>query len=218
MATGKINLLVVDDDELLCETLSEICAHRGHGVRTAMDGFSALGEIRHRRPQLLISDLHMPGMSGYELLSVVRRRFPAMRVIAMSSMQGDDGVPAGIAADHYYEKNGSFTVLLEMIDTIAKTSARRERESRRYGNRHATLQAPLWVARNGHNPSGESYVTLTCPECLRTFPQALDGSSRQIHRTGCVHCHNEVDFAIVQPQHPVDLQARATSARGLAQA
>ena len=211
MAEVKINLLIVDDDELLCRALTEICTQLGHSARSATDGFAALDEIRHRRPQLLISDLHMPGMSGYELLSVVRRRFPAMRVIAMSSSHGIAGMPAGIAADCYYEKNGNFTGLLEMIESIANTSARRDRASRAYGSRLASLQAPLWVARNGRDASGASYVTLTCPECLRTFPQPLDDSSHAIHRTGCIHCHTEVDFAIVHPQKPSDLPLPAWS-------
>jgi CheY-like chemotaxis protein len=209
MAAGKINLLIVEDDELLSEALSELCRQLGHGVRMAADGFSALAEIRHRCPQLLISDLHMPGMSGYELLSVVRRRFPSIRVIAMSSVASNGGIPPGVAADHFYEKDGSFLGLLEIIESTAKTMARRERERARESRRGATVMAPLWVARNGHDPNGESYVTLTCPECLRTFPQPMDDSSRQIHRTGCVHCNNEVDFAIVQPLGPVQVRARA---------
>ena len=50
----------------------------------AEDGFSALAEIRKEVPDILLSDLNMPRMSGFELLSVVRRRFPSIRTIAMS--------------------------------------------------------------------------------------------------------------------------------------
>jgi CheY-like chemotaxis protein len=209
MATGKLKLLIVEDDELLSEALVELCRQLKHCVRTAADGFAALAEIRHREPQLLISDLHMPGMSGFELLSVVRRRFPAIRVIAMSSMHSDSGIPPGVAADHFYEKDGSFLGLLAMIEATANTMASRERERERERRRGVTMMAPLWVARNGHDPNGESYVTLTCPECLRTFPQPMDDSSRQIHRTGCVHCNSEVDFAIVQPMGPIEIRARS---------
>jgi CheY-like chemotaxis protein len=65
--------------------LSEIFIESGYAVRIASDGFSALAEIREEIPDLILSDLNMPGMSGFELLSVVRRRFPSIRVIAMSS-------------------------------------------------------------------------------------------------------------------------------------
>ena len=53
-------------------------------MRSAEDGFSALEEIRRLTPDVLLSDLNMPHMSGFELLSVVRRRFPAIYAIAMS--------------------------------------------------------------------------------------------------------------------------------------
>jgi len=80
----RTSLLLVDDQALTCACLSELLARHGYGVRSAPDGFSALAEIREDIPDLVLSDLNMSGMSGFELLSVVRRRFPSIRVIAMS--------------------------------------------------------------------------------------------------------------------------------------
>ena len=59
------------------------------------DGLSALIEIREEVPDILLSDLNMPAMSGFELLSVVRRRFPAIYVIAMSGMFTESPDPSG---------------------------------------------------------------------------------------------------------------------------
>jgi CheY-like chemotaxis protein len=64
--------------------MSMVLTEIGYSVRSAQDGFSALVEIRKDVPDIILSDLNMPGMSGFELLSVVRRRFPSIRVIAMS--------------------------------------------------------------------------------------------------------------------------------------
>ena len=59
--------------------MSHVLTEIGYRVRSAEDGFSALREMRHEVPDILLSDLNMPGMSGFELLSVVRRRFPRSR-------------------------------------------------------------------------------------------------------------------------------------------
>ena len=83
MPTEKANLLIVEDEPSTRESLSGILSEFGNRVRSAEDGFSALVEIQNNSPDIILSDLNMPGMSGFELLSVVRRRFPAIRVIAM---------------------------------------------------------------------------------------------------------------------------------------
>lgn len=78
------DIVLVDDNPAILYGLSEIFKRRGYTVRTASDGFSTLALLRDRIPGILLSDLNMPGMSGFELLSVVRRRFPVIAVIAMS--------------------------------------------------------------------------------------------------------------------------------------
>jgi CheY-like chemotaxis protein len=78
MSNLRANLLVVDDQALIRTCLSEVLTKHGYGVRSAPDGFSALAEIRKEAPDLIVSDLNMPRMSGFELLSVIRRRFPSI--------------------------------------------------------------------------------------------------------------------------------------------
>ncbi len=142
-------------------------------------------------PDILLSDLNMPGMSGFELLSVVRRRFPAIQVIAMSGAFSGDTVPTGIVADAFYEKGRSPGTLVEMVRAMAQTD--------RSCVRHPSTLAPIWIPKNGHDPSGEEYVIVTCPECMRAFPQVLGEAGRPVRETGCVHCFSLIHYAIVQP-------------------
>lgn len=86
-------------------------------MRTAADGFSALAEIEREVPDILISDLHMPGMSGFELLRVVRRQFPSIRVIAISAFSGEE-IPAGVAADAFFQKGRGFGNLLMILESL----------------------------------------------------------------------------------------------------
>jgi CheY-like chemotaxis protein len=62
-------------------------------VRCAEDGYSALQEIRRESPEILLFDLKMPRMSGFELLINVRRSFPAIQVIAASGSFSGNEVP-----------------------------------------------------------------------------------------------------------------------------
>ena len=95
---GKPKLLIVDDELSTRNLLTQIFSNMGHDVNSAEDGFSALEQIRAEVPDILLSDLNMPRMSGFELLSVVRRRIPEIYVIATSGAFRGDEVPHGIAA------------------------------------------------------------------------------------------------------------------------
>src|ERR1700677_1978070 len=100
----KATMLIVDDEPSTRTLLSQILGGLGHRVRAAEDGFSALEQIRQTVPDIILSDLNMPGMSGFELLSVVRRRLPAIYVIATSGAYTGRGIPRGIVADAFYQK------------------------------------------------------------------------------------------------------------------
>jgi CheY-like chemotaxis protein len=188
-------LLVVDDETPIRMSLSAIFTELGYSVRIARDGFSALAEIRREIPDLILSDLNMPGMSGFELLSIVRRRFPAIQVIAMSGEYSGDGVPPGVAADAFYEKACHPGSLCRIVEAMMRP----ERLST--PDRPNTL-APIWIPRNGHNHSGQPYAMVTCTECLRTFAQVLCKGSGVIHEADCVYCSRPIHYAIVHPQGP----------------
>ncbi len=200
MPNTKVKLLIVDDDPSILMALSQIFIASGRSVRSAVDGFSALTEIRQEAPDILLSDLNMPGMSGFELLSVVRRRFPAIQVIAMSGAFSGDGIPPGVAADAFYEKGTSVSALVQIVKAMA-------RPEHLPSLQHSNRLAPIWIPRNGHDPSGQAYVMITCPECLRTFPQIFSEDIHLIYETACVYCDSSIHYAIVQPTDPTTPQA-----------
>jgi CheY-like chemotaxis protein len=192
MPIEQSNFLVVDDDVLIRTSLSHILTELGHSVRSAEDGFSALCEIRQEIPDILLSDLYMPGMSGFELLSIVRRRFPAIQVIAMSSAFSAGAIPPGIAADAFYEKATNLASLLKIVEAMTHPQ-------RQPSLRDPRTLTPIWIQRNGHDPSGKEYVMIICPECLRTFPQFLEHAQHTVQETGCVYCYSLIHYAIVPP-------------------
>jgi CheY-like chemotaxis protein len=196
MPKAVVNLLVVEDDAALRTSLSHIFAAFGHRVRCAADGFSALSELRVQVPDLILSDLNMPGMSGFEFLSVVRRRFPAVKVVAMSSAFAVDDIPPGVAADAFYQKGSNLGALLQIVEDMTS--------SEQPLSHHASeTSAPIWVERNEQEGRGGACIMLTCPECLRAFPQFSAETPFPVHETHCIHCNHGFAYAIVEPAGPV---------------
>jgi CheY-like chemotaxis protein len=141
-------------------------------------------------PIILLSDLNMPGMSGFELLSVVQRRFPSIRIIAMSGAFSGDEVPSGVAADAFYQKGCGVRSLSGIIAGLA--------HPKRLPADQPTSTAPIWIQRNGNDASGEPYVSVTCVDCLRTFQHTVGGALSLIREAHCVHCGNTVYYSIVE--------------------
>jgi len=77
-------IVLVEDDEGIRETLSAMLELHGFSVVTAADGFEGLATVRNKKPSLIITDVKMPGMTGFELLAILRedavlRGIPARR-------------------------------------------------------------------------------------------------------------------------------------------
>ena len=100
----QFRLLIVDDDAAIRDVTSQVFAEVGYKVETAVDGEDALRVVEGFQPDLIISDLRMPGMSGYEFLEIVRERFPQLPVIAISGEFPGDSLPEGVIADAFLSK------------------------------------------------------------------------------------------------------------------
>jgi CheY-like chemotaxis protein len=101
----KHQILVVDNDSAVRDSLVMVLETSGYDVTSAIDGFDALKQLKTKRPALVLSDLNMPQMSGFEFLSVVRRRFPQISVIAMSGAYTlEEAVPSGLVADAFISR------------------------------------------------------------------------------------------------------------------
>jgi CheY-like chemotaxis protein len=181
-------VLVVEDDSGVRTTIAMVLRLHGYQVDTAANGFEALECMRLQVPDVVFSDLQMPEMSGFELLSVVRRRFPRVKVIATSGAYDGPHVPSGVLADEFYPKGRSSSEeLLELIDRVARGEAPYRDEE----------HAPVWVPRNGRNHDGTPFVVLNCTECLRSFPFAVgDEASGELRTTPCIYCPHEIFFII----------------------
>jgi len=123
MLDTQPSVLIVDDDASLRLTLTHVLGSAGYQVRSVDGVFAALSQIREDVPDILLSDLNMPGLSGFELLSVVRRCFPGIVVVAMSGAYFGDGIPTGVMADAFFEKGRGAAALIDIVGTVASRQA-----------------------------------------------------------------------------------------------
>jgi CheY-like chemotaxis protein len=188
----KCRILVVDDNQSVRETFDMYLTSAGYDVAAAEDGIAALTQLKKTLPDLIVSDLEMPRMSGFELLSVVRRRFPQVLTLAMSGAYPDGELPTGVIADAFCAKGGSPKNLLRVVEQLIDTASERR-------STHQREISPAWIPRNGNDPQGMPYVVLTCTECLRAFPMnVVEASSGAVLEIPCRFCPNTNKY-IIQP-------------------
>jgi len=130
MATSA-KILVVDDDPDMRETLQMILESGGYTVVMAEDGEQCLVKLKEEQPDLLILDLLMPRMDGFEVCKALKdpryARYARMPIIILSSVQEgvsqrryelETGVQLDV--DDYVEKPIESSVLLERVGKLIK--------------------------------------------------------------------------------------------------
>lgn len=190
---SKHQILVVDDESSIRETIAALLMSSGYDVSTAENGFTALQQLKRTLPDVMVSDLNMPQMSGYELLSVVRRRFPQILTVAMSGAHQGDDVPVGVIADCFFAKGQSPRNLLTTVAGLVRTPGDRV-------SRHQKESAPAWIPRNGNDSQGRPYVVVTCAECLRTYQlSVVEETTGAVLEAPCRFCPSKNQY-IIEPR------------------
>jgi DNA-binding response OmpR family regulator len=115
-------ILVVDDDARITELLADFLAELGHEVEIANDGASAFKAFEKRRPDLLVTDYHMPGGSGAQLVSKIRaaaQGAPIGAIVMSGSAAADDPLDlAKLPRMRYLEKPVNYDRLKEAVEAL----------------------------------------------------------------------------------------------------
>lgn len=78
------SVLIVDDEKNIADTVALILQAAGYAARAAYDGSAALAMTRNSQPDLILTDVLMPGMNGIELAITARREYPQCHVLLFS--------------------------------------------------------------------------------------------------------------------------------------
>ncbi|HVM25236.1 MAG TPA: response regulator [Candidatus Limnocylindrales bacterium] len=118
MTGGRI--LVVEDDEILRETLAEVMHDEGHDVRTAANGRAALDVLDGWKPDLIILDLMMPLMDAYEFRQRQRDEGKAAdaRVLILSAARDLEIAADRIGADAWIAKPFRLVEVIGAVDRL----------------------------------------------------------------------------------------------------
>ena len=116
MQKGRI--LVVDDEANARTALAELLKEEGFAVETAADGFKAIGKMADFAPDILLTDLKMPGMDGLELLRKARTENEEMCVVVMTAFGAVDTAVAAMkeGASDYLTKPVNITELTLVLN------------------------------------------------------------------------------------------------------
>jgi CheY-like chemotaxis protein len=101
----NLKILLVDDSEAACKLMTTILVKRGHEVRSALDGHSAIDMALTFHPDVLFLDMRLPDMTGNELLHRLKTLgvIPHAKFIGLSGYRASD-IPGATDFDHFLEK------------------------------------------------------------------------------------------------------------------
>jgi DNA-binding response OmpR family regulator len=115
-------ILIIEDDPAILRGLADNLACESHDVLTAADGESGYALARSRRPDLILLDLMLPRMSGYELCRRLRVENVATPIVMLTA-RGDEGdrvVGLDLGADDYITKPFSVRELLARVRAVLR--------------------------------------------------------------------------------------------------
>jgi CheY-like chemotaxis protein len=118
-------VLYVEDNASNLEVMAAFLApYPGVQLRTALTGAEALLQVQARRPDVILLDIHLPGMDGYEILAQLRAdpRWRDVAVVAVSADAMPHDVQRGLAAgfDRYLTKPVDLNELLGVLDALVR--------------------------------------------------------------------------------------------------
>ncbi len=129
MSRPSVSLLIIDDNEGSLEMLSSALAQPGLEIFTASDPEEGLDIVHEKHPQIVLTDLVMPHLTGLEVLDRIMESDPATDVVLMTAHYSSETAVEAIkkGASDYLNKPVSIAALRERIGVLLETARRRQR-------------------------------------------------------------------------------------------
>ncbi len=182
MATPSKRVLCIEDDAETAELIAEDLQERGYIVSIAPDGHSGLSAILKTDPDLVLCDINMPGMTGFEVMEQVTALAPHLEsvpFIFLTARTDRDSELKGrrLGADDYVTKPVDFEILASIIDARLGKSARNEVWSRHFALNEREIECLTWSARGKTSPEIAQIINIS----KRTVNFHIENACRKLN-------------------------------------
>lgn len=144
-------ILIIDDDINLLQSMKFTFARAGADIQTAVDGREGLRHFYEQRPDLVLLDVRMPGLDGWETCRQIRLR-SAVPIIMLTTLNRDDEIVRGLdcGADDFVTKPFNREVLLARVRALLRRAETHPEEDApiTYADEHLAINVPkrrVWV-------------------------------------------------------------------------
>jgi CheY-like chemotaxis protein len=122
----QAKILVVDDEQFVRDLLVKILARKGYRVTGAPDATAALGLLEQESFDLVLTDVVMPGLDGFELLRRVKGAWPGIKVVVLTGYARRQSISDFLlyGADEYLAKPFQVHELLAAVERVTSGVAR----------------------------------------------------------------------------------------------
>lgn len=122
MSRHKTNVLIVDDEPSIRDSVGRILENRGYQVATACGGKEALDMVSDFKPDVVLLDIIMPGLDGYEVCRQLRAGLPSVKIIYFTAKVEVDDLKENVTgpsqADAVIEKPANSEKIITCIERI----------------------------------------------------------------------------------------------------
>ncbi len=157
MVAPSKRILCIEDEAETAALIAEDLEDRGYTVSTAVEGHAGLNVILKTRPDLVLCDINMPGMTGFEVMErliALAPRFESIPFIFLTARTDRKSELRGrrLGADDYVTKPVDFEILAAIIEARLGKGARNEVWSRHVALNDRELECLTWSARGKTSP------------------------------------------------------------------
>jgi len=115
-------ILIVDDSPTIVELLKTVLTSHGHEVHTANDGVSGLNLAKEKHPDLMILDIMLPKINGYEVCNLIKfdEKYKDIKILMLTAKAGAESKNIGLetGADEYMTKDLDPDKILQVVNKM----------------------------------------------------------------------------------------------------